>query len=369
MRAGRPTRWSGGVLVALAAGSLALAACSSSPSSSGSASGSTAAAQDKTVVLGSFGGSPEAGFEKCVLQPFTKATGITVKYDVGTNAELTASAIAQRGNPPFDVQVGATNAELLSEKDGLLAPIDLSKITNLKNIPKQYATGDTYNVPFSTDISGIAYNTQEFKAHGWAPPTSWNDLFDPKYKGHTALEEISNVFTPEFVYQLSALNGGSIDTWQQGEAKLATLAPNIVAMYAADSELDQGMESGGVWIAMRGGNRVLPLIQSGLPLAFVQPKEGVGYILLGLQLMKGAKNVPAAYALMNYFDSTQAQACMTQETGYGALDPAAASSPGYAAVAKYSVPEASIPIPAFNWNTMNAQSGALTEQFDKDFAK
>src|SRR3546814_7892986 len=28
---------------------------------------------------------------------------------------------------------------------------------------------------------GLAYNTEIFEANGWDPPTSWEDMYDPKY--------------------------------------------------------------------------------------------------------------------------------------------------------------------------------------------
>ena len=32
-------------------------------------------------------------------------------------------------------------------------------------------------------MTGLAYNAKMFKEKGWAAPTSWMDLADPKFKG------------------------------------------------------------------------------------------------------------------------------------------------------------------------------------------
>ena len=38
------------------------------------------------------------------------------------------------------------------------------------------------------------YNTKYFKEKGWAAPTSWNDLKDPKYKKLLVIPPINNSY-------------------------------------------------------------------------------------------------------------------------------------------------------------------------------
>ena len=42
--------------------------------------------------------------------------------------------------------------------------------------------------------TGFMYNTKTFKEKGWAPPTSWNDLKDPKFKKLLVIPPINNTY-------------------------------------------------------------------------------------------------------------------------------------------------------------------------------
>lgn len=352
------------LLALLLAGPTALAACSSS--GGGSAGGSGGG--DNTLTFSAFGGSPQQGFTKCVLTPFTKATGITVKYLAATTQVATAQVVAQKSNPPIDVMVAATQYEATAEKDGILAPLDMSKIPNVSKVDKAYLTGDKYGVPGFDGIAGIGYNTKVFQEHGWAPPTSWNDLFDPKYKGHVGLEDVSNNYMYELVYQLSEMNGGSANNYVPGITKLATIKPDLQAIYQADPQVDQAMENGSVWIAPRGGNRILALKEGGTPVDFVQPKEGVLPLTVSLTLIKNSPHTAAAYKLINFWLSPQAQDCMAPDTGYGPVESAALKTPGNAEIANYVVPENGVPLTPINWTYTENTLGTLTQAWDQQIA-
>ena len=43
------------------------------------------------------------------------------------------------------------------------------------------------------------------------PPTSWNDLFDPKFKGHMALGDITGTSGVQTMLALNRLKGGTLD--------------------------------------------------------------------------------------------------------------------------------------------------------------
>ncbi|MFX7148544.1 ABC transporter substrate-binding protein, partial [Acinetobacter baumannii] len=42
--------------------------------------------------------------------------------------------------------------------------------------------------------TGLMYNTKAFAEKGWAPPTSWNDLKDPKYAKQLVIPPINNTY-------------------------------------------------------------------------------------------------------------------------------------------------------------------------------
>ncbi len=59
--------------------------------------------------------------------------------------------------------------------------------------------------------TGLMYNTKVFKEKGWAPPTSWNDLKDPKYKGQLVIPPIKQHLWPLYA------GGVRPHEWRRGE--------------------------------------------------------------------------------------------------------------------------------------------------------
>ena len=64
-------------------------------------------------------------------------------------------------------------------------------------------------VTIGLDATGLVYNERLFAAKGWAPPTSWHDLSDPRYKGKVDFPTISNGYGLQTLIVLARLNGGS----------------------------------------------------------------------------------------------------------------------------------------------------------------
>ena len=48
-----------------------------------------------------------------------------------------------------------------------------------------------------------------FRQKGWAPPTSWNDLKDPKYQKQLVIPPINNTYGLHTLLMLARMNGGS----------------------------------------------------------------------------------------------------------------------------------------------------------------
>ena len=63
-------------------------------------------------------------------------------------------------------------------------------------------------------------NTKTFKEKGWATPTSWNDLKDPKFKKLLVIPPINNTYGLYTLMMFARMNGGgekNIDARLQGD--------------------------------------------------------------------------------------------------------------------------------------------------------
>ena len=105
-----------------------------------------------------------------------------IEDNYGSNEDMRAKL--QAGGAVYDLVVPSDYMVTLLRKDGLLLPIDLSRIPNLKHLAARfrdpiYDPGHRFSVPYQWGITGIGYNTR-----GVMPlPTRWADLFAPAYIG------------------------------------------------------------------------------------------------------------------------------------------------------------------------------------------
>ncbi|MGO9817127.1 MAG: spermidine/putrescine ABC transporter substrate-binding protein [Acidocella sp.] len=102
-----------------------------------------------------------------------------VETDYESNAEMSAKLKAG-GDSQYDVVVPSSYYVPELADEGLIQPLDHSKLTNFGNLfPKfqnpDYDPGDKYSVPYQWGTTGIVYDPAKIKN----PGTGWALLFDP----------------------------------------------------------------------------------------------------------------------------------------------------------------------------------------------
>lgn len=102
-----------------------------------------------------------------------------VETDYDSNSEMMAK-LRLGGDAQYDVVVptGFVVREMADE--GLIQPVDHSKLSNFSNlIPRfqnpAYDPGDKYSIPYQWGTTGLVYDPAKLKT----PPQSWSLLFDP----------------------------------------------------------------------------------------------------------------------------------------------------------------------------------------------
>ncbi len=117
-----------------------------------------------------------------VLDGFTKETGIKVNYETyGSNEEMLAKLLPSKGK--YDLIVPSEYVVEALAKRNKLAPLDMSKIPNFKNIGKEYKgfpfdPENKFSVPYMTGSVGIVVNTDKVKDE----IKGYKDVFQPKFK-------------------------------------------------------------------------------------------------------------------------------------------------------------------------------------------
>ena len=150
-----------------------------------------AQAQQKTFYVAGYGGSFEQTMRKEIIPAFEKKHGVKVEYVAGNSTDTLAKLQAQKGNQQIDVVIVDDGPMYQAISLGFCAPIKGLPAADIYDSAKYK---DDMAVGIGLVGTGIMYNTKVFKEKGWAPPTSWNDLKDPKFKKLLVIPPINNSY-------------------------------------------------------------------------------------------------------------------------------------------------------------------------------
>ncbi len=261
------------------------------------------------------------------LDAFEKQSGVKVKYleavqDNGPFFAKVQPALSSGQYCNFDLTVISSGIYLNKFRDlGFLVPLDHTRLPNFtKNAGKNYQNppfdpGNTYSIPWQAGFTGIGYNPQ---ATG-RPITSWNDLQDPKFKGHVGMfgnnEDLPNA-------ALAAIGVDPLksteEDWKAAAAWLQKMKPLVRGYYSQD--YISKLATGDIWITMAWSGDIfqqnLSGKKSGEQLKFVMPDEGGLIWTDNFLILKGAKNPVSAMQLMDFYYQPKIAAEVTEWVNY-----------------------------------------------------
>ncbi|MCW3475861.1 ABC transporter substrate-binding protein [Limobrevibacterium gyesilva] len=276
----------------------------------------TPAVQAQQLVVATYGGSFADDTKSCHIQAFEKATGAKVVLQLGNSVQIAAAIRAGGGTPPYDIGYLDDSLATQLNGEGLIAPIDTGKLANYPDIAKQaWGPGNSY-VNFMTAATVIAYNPDVVKT----PPTSWNDLFDPKYAGRMALGDITGTSGLHFLLAVNRMRGGTLDNMDPGLAALKGLVKNTVTLYTQADQLISLFQRGEVVIAPWYPDRAGSAADKGLKIAVAYPQEGAVGIKPTLVIPKGAKDADLALKYIDTVLSVDGQSCFAEKKYAGPVN-------------------------------------------------
>jgi len=267
------------------------------------------AGYESEVVMATFGGSIEQFVRAEVVPAFEKATGIKVKIVVGTALSNFAKIAASRANPEVDVYWSNELTHAAGKQQGLYEKLDPKIVTNLADVYDFAKDPDGIGVGVYVLATGIHYNSKALKDAGIPPPTSWNDLWDPRLKGKVALYSFDVAYSQDLLVLMTKLAGGTEKDVRPGLEKLKTLksSGNLAMFASSPAELDNMLVQGQAWMSVNGSPRAFILKDKGAPIDFAFPKEGAGYFTNYFEVLKNAPHPKAAQLLVNFLTSPEIQ--------------------------------------------------------------
>lgn len=236
-----------------------------------------------------------------------------------------AFAKAQSGFE-FDVVHPCINFWRLYVETGMVQPIDTSRISNWENLYPDLAKqgefdGKQYFIPYEWGYDSILVRTDKVKE----VPDSWADLWDPQYAGHLALFD-----SGEINHVVAAIALG-LDPWnttpeqdEQITQKLLELKPNVLTFWADYTDVTQLMAAGDIWVAANAWNDAYSiLLDQGVPVEYITPKEGrLGWVC-GFGISSEVKNLDLAYDYIDAMLDAEPMAAMMNAYAYGGSSPEA----------------------------------------------
>lgn len=238
-----------------------------------------------------------------VLELFEKETGISVTYDEYETNESMYPIIA-KGAADYDLICPSDYMIQKMSDEGLLEPINWSRIPNAKNIDDQYfefARGydenNTYSMPYLWGTVGILYNKKMVKGS----IDSWGVLWDTRYQDDILMQKsVRDAFGVALKYLGYSLN--TTDEAQLDEAKQKLLEQKhsgVVQAYVVDEVRDK-MIAGEAAMGVIYSGEALTCMEENEDLAYVIPKEGSNLWMDNFAIVKGAKNKENAEKFLNF---------------------------------------------------------------------
>ncbi|MDX8529196.1 ABC transporter substrate-binding protein [Mesorhizobium sp. MSK_1335] len=319
------------------------------------------AASAESIVVGSYGGSWGAAIKECVADPFTKETGISVSLEPNVSSVTLAKLRQQKDAPVFAATwLDGGVSELAQD---VVENIDPAKIGGIgKILPKaiyRRADGSIYAIGTGYFSTGIAYNTSVIKT----PPTSWWDLWKPEYAKQVIMPSPATSVGVPLIVHLATLLGGSAANVQPALAKLKELQVSSyfdASGMASNSYMTEESVIGAYYHAT-----TWDLIDKGLPLAFVVPKEGAVGNDIRIHLVKGNKSPDAAIKFVAKAVSKEASECFAKKLSLGPARTDAVLDDKVKARLPWGKDGSADNLAVVNWNEVNPHRDEIIDQFNR----
>ena len=235
-----------------------------------------------------------------IIECFGLVYNIKVNVDYfSSNEELNAKMSTGRDVNQYDVVHPSDYIIDVMAREGLLQPLDQSRISNWKNLNSDLlvAYGDTltYVVPYQMGTQAIIYNSETVAN----PPASWADLWSPEYEGRIVSVDDTRVVIGMTLLTLGySVNETDPAHLDEAKQKLVELMPNI-RVFDSDSP-KSALVAGDVDLGIVWNGEAFLAQQENPAFQYVFPSEGTIIFYDGMALPSNAPHVDAAYAWFNY---------------------------------------------------------------------
>ncbi len=237
-----------------------------------------------------------------VITGFEKETGIDVQMQTYSNNEEMLAKVTGSTAGTYDIVCPSDYMVENMISQGLLLPMDQSKLTNIGNVDPAYLNPsydpeNGYSIPYLGGAGVIVYNKSLVPAD--ADFTTYAELFKPAYKNNLVVLDdfraIIGITSLSMGYDMNETDEAKLS---EVNDKLATLKPNIKSLDSDSPKTMMITEETSAGLFWSGEAAIA--IGENKDLAVAYPKEGMYLFLDNLCITKDAKNAENAYKFIDY---------------------------------------------------------------------
>ncbi|MEW5946793.1 MAG: ABC transporter substrate-binding protein [bacterium] len=228
---------------------------------------------------------------------FEKKHGVRVELEAVKTGEMTERLLKESASPAASVVFGGSLPSYLAAKEKGLFEVYRSPAA--KGFDRKFVDGDGMWTGIYVGIIGFCTG----RASGVEPPASWDDLLKPEFKGRIVLASPLSSGTAYITLATLVQLMGEDGAFEY----MKRLDGQVAAYTRSGSKPCRMAYEGAAAVGVSFAHDILQVDRGGKKLALSFPKEGTGLEIGGAAVVKGAPNVSAARAFVDFLCSRQVQ--------------------------------------------------------------
>lgn len=258
---------------------------------------------------------------RTVIHDFEQESQISVDYETYSSNDEMLNLLRTSASVDVVFPSDSTVNKMIEAK--LLAPLDLSKLTNLNNLEPNLRRlpadpENHYCVPYNFGMTGFGVNMLKVTE----PTPSWRSLWNGAYKKKISLlNEPRDGFIPALRILGYSINETNPDAIAKA-TELMIAQKSLLKGYISEGYIEK-LKTGELWLAQGYSGDVLKLAQDFPYIKYIVPKEGAAVWVDCICIPNSAVDRQAAHDFINYLLRADVAAKTTNETGFATANAAA----------------------------------------------
>jgi putative spermidine/putrescine transport system substrate-binding protein len=219
---------------------------------------------------------------------------------------------SSKSKPIYDILHANSNEQWQAAGAGFVEEkIDPQNVPNVKDVYPYAVSEKIVGVSIFTSAIGIGYRTDRLAA----APTSWKDIWDPKYANVRAAYIVpQNSLGSCFLMMAGQVFGKGLQDMEAAFKAMAELKP--IKLVDFTGTMEKMVLAGEVHIGVIHDSGIWRYTAQKPPMSWVAPKEGVLALEQVYTVTRGTDKKELAYAFVNHMLSPKVQKLMSEEVWY-----------------------------------------------------